>query len=155
MYASRGLKIASKLLQVGLHEPIWTQLGPSCFKLDPCWPQVGSNLAQVGPMLAPSWLQLGLSWAHAGPISGSPAAPGPTQALPNLIKEATPHPPGQGSRIWSLGRCFLEPCWVFWAPGWGFWKSKRSLPRLQILLPRPGRWGVASLIFTWLTPRGN
>ena len=27
------------------------------------------------------------------------------------IKEATPHPPGLGSRIGSLGRCLLESCW--------------------------------------------
>ena len=57
MYASRGLKIASNLLQVGLHEPIWIQLepklAPSCLKLGPCWPQVGSNLAQAGLMLGP------------------------------------------------------------------------------------------------------
>ena len=55
VYAPRGLKIASRLLQDGLLEPIWTQhgpkLAPSWFRLDPCWPQVGSNLPQVGSML--------------------------------------------------------------------------------------------------------
>ena len=57
VYAPRALKIASRLLQDGLLEPIWTQhgpkLAPSWLKLSLCWPQVGSNLAQVGPMLGP------------------------------------------------------------------------------------------------------
>ena len=57
VYAPRGLQIASRLLHDGLLEPIWTQhgpkLAPSWLKLVPCWPQVGSNLAQVGPMLGP------------------------------------------------------------------------------------------------------
>ena len=57
MYAPRGLKIPSGLLQDGLLEPIWTQhgpkLAPSWLKLGPCWAQVGSNLSQVGPMLGP------------------------------------------------------------------------------------------------------
>ena len=91
MYASRGLKITSRLLQVGLPEPIWTQLGtklaPSWLKLDPYWAQVGSKLTQVGVTLAPSWLplktirkvtwltsanlgpswlQVDSSWAHVG-----------------------------------------------------------------------------------------
>ena len=48
---------ASRLLQDGLLEPIWNQhrpkLAPSWLKLGLCWPQFGSNLAQVGPMLAP------------------------------------------------------------------------------------------------------
>ena len=57
MYAPRGLKIVSRLLQDGLLEPILTKLGPklapSWLKLGPCWTQVGSSLAQVGPMLPP------------------------------------------------------------------------------------------------------
>ena len=59
LHGSRGLKIASKLLQVGFLEPIWAQLGaklaPSWLKLGSCWAQVGSKLAQVGPC----WLQVG------------------------------------------------------------------------------------------------
>ena len=55
LYASRGLKITSRLLQAGLIQPIWAplepKLAPSWLKLGPCWAQVGSNLAQVGPML--------------------------------------------------------------------------------------------------------
>ena len=55
VYAQRGLKIPSQLLQDDLLEPLWTQhgpkLAPTCLKLGPCWTQVGSNLAQVGPML--------------------------------------------------------------------------------------------------------
>ena len=69
VYAPRGFQIASRLLQDGLLEPIWTQhgpkLAPSWLKLGPCWPQVGSNLAQVGP------------------ICRSPASPGPTLAPPD------------------------------------------------------------------------
>ena len=57
VYAPRGLKIASRLLQDGLLEPMWTRhgpkLAPSWFKLGPCWPQVGSNFVQVGSMLGP------------------------------------------------------------------------------------------------------
>ena len=40
-------------------------------------------------MLAPSWLQHGSSWGHVGPRSGSPAAPEPTQALPNPFPVAS------------------------------------------------------------------
>ena len=59
-----------------------------CFKwpqVASCWPQVGLKLPQVGLKLAqvgPCWLQLASSWGHVGPGSGSPAAPEPTQALP-------------------------------------------------------------------------
>ena len=65
---------------------------PTWAYLDPTWTQVGSKLAQVGPMLAPSWLQLGSSWVHVGPRSGSPAAPEPTQALPNPFPVASEPP---------------------------------------------------------------
>ena len=68
---------------------------PTWAYLDPTWIQVGSKLAQVGPMLDPSWFQLGSSWAHVGPRSESPAAPEPTQALPNPLPVASgpPKPP--------------------------------------------------------------
>ena len=45
--------------------------------------------------MGPSWLQLGSSWAHVGPISGSPAALGPTQALPNPFPVASGPPKTQ------------------------------------------------------------
>ena len=63
--------------------------------LEPTWAQVGSKLSHVVPMLAPSWLQLDSSWSHVGSISGSPAAPGPTQGLANLFPVASwpPKPP--------------------------------------------------------------
>ena len=46
-------------------------------------------------MVAPSCLQLASSWTHVGPRSGSPAAPEPTQALPNPFHVASepPKPP--------------------------------------------------------------
>ena len=62
---------ASRLLQDGIPEPIWTQhgpkLAPSWLKLGPCWPQVGSNLAQVGPMLGP--------FVDSQPLLGQTLAP--------------------------------------------------------------------------------
>ena len=82
VYAPRGVKIASRLLQVGLLEPSWAQVGsklvPSLLKLGSCWAQAGSNLAHVGPMRR------------------SPATPGPTQALPDPFPAASwsPKPPG-------------------------------------------------------------
>ena len=75
MYAPRGLKIASKLLQDGLLEPIWAQVGSKLVQVGPILARVGSNLAQV--------------WAHVRPISGSPVALGPTQALPNPFPVAS------------------------------------------------------------------
>ena len=68
---------------------------PTSAHLDPTWTQVGSKLAQVEPMVAPSCLQLASSWTHVGPRSGSPAAPEPTQALPNPFPVASgpPKPP--------------------------------------------------------------
>ena len=65
-------------------------------------------------MLDPSWFQLGSSWAHVGPRSGSQAAPGPTQALPNPFPVAsgprkppfvpynTQHRPQKGSKTSNL-----------------------------------------------------
>ena len=41
------------------------------------------------------------------------------------IKEATPHPPGLGSRIGSLERCLLEP-------GWGLLGSKLGVLEVQV-----------------------
>ena len=108
VYAPRGLKIASRLLQDGLFELIWTQHGP---KLAP-------SLGQVGPMLAPSWFQLGSSWVHVGPSSGSPAAPGPTQAFPDskplqtLLKRLRPI-----RRAWAAGFGDWEDgCWTSQTP---------------------------------------
>ena len=87
---------------------------PTRAYLDPTWIQVGSKVTQVGSMLDPSWLQLGSSWTHVGPISGSPAAPGPTQALPNPFPVAsgprrppfvpynTQHRPQKGSKTSNL-----------------------------------------------------
>ena len=74
VYGSRGLNQASRLLQVGLLEPIRTQLGSK---------------------LAPTWLKLlplGSSWANVGPICESPATPGPTQALPDPLPLGLPNP---------------------------------------------------------------
>ena len=119
------LQEASRLVQDGILQPIWTphgpKLPPSWLNLDLCWPQVGSNLAQVGPMLAPSWLQLGSSWAHVGPRSGSPAAPEPTQTLPDPF----PSPSRTHSRGYSPstrpGQLDLEP-----------WKYLLDLPNPQL-----------------------
>ena len=58
-------------------------------------------LSLSGPNMGPSWLQVGSSWVHlgptlaptyVGPISGSPAALGPTQALPNSFPVASGPP---------------------------------------------------------------
>ena len=112
-----------------------------------CWDHVGSRLHQVGSkitqnrsMLAQTRLKLGSCW-RPKPISRSQAVPGPSQAPPNLTKEATPHPPGLGSRIWSLRRLLLNlpnpphgpqntPTWLQKAPF-----------QAQNPLPRPGGMG--------------
>ena len=73
-----SLKIASSWLT-------WANLGPT-------WAQVGSKLAHLGPNLGRSWLQLGSSRAHVGSICGSPATPGPTQALPDPFPAASQPP---------------------------------------------------------------
>ena len=76
VYASRDLKIASRLLQDGLLEPIWAQLrpkmAPSWLKLGPCWAQVGSKLAQVAPKIGSMSIQEA-SWRV---LDGSREAPG-------------------------------------------------------------------------------
>ena len=58
-------------------------------------PNMNPSWLQVGFMLAPCWPQLHSSWAHVGPGSGPPAAPEPTQALPNPFPVASepPKPP--------------------------------------------------------------
>ena len=94
---------ASRLLQDGILEPIWTQhgpkLAPSWLKLGPCWLQVGSNLAQVGAMLASDP-------DPQPPLSQPKPFQIPSQALQEPIQEATPRPPGLGNWIWSLGNAF-------------------------------------------------
>ena len=82
VHASRGLRIASRLLQVGLLEPIWAQLGsklvPSWLKLGPCWP----------------CLKLGLCWAHFRVPSHPWANPSPSRPLPCcLLASQTPTRP--------------------------------------------------------------
>ena len=138
---------ASRLLQDGILEPIWTQhgpkLAPSWLKLGLCWPQVGSNLAQVGPMLAPDP-------GPQPPLSQPKPFQIPSQALQDPIKEATPHPPGLGSRIWSLGSAFWTSQTPNLDPKTARHGSKKDLPRLQILQPRPGGWGVASYIYIYI-----
>ena len=102
---------ASRLLQDGILEPIWTQhgpkLAPSWLKLGLCWPQVGSNLALVGPMLVPDP-------GPQPPLSQPKPFQIPSQALQEPIQEATPRPPGLGSWI-------LEP-----------WKYLLDLPNPQL-----------------------
>ena len=65
---------------------VWS--GPN---LGPSWLQLVSNWADVGPKLAPAWPKLASCWVS----SGCPAAPGPTQGLPNLFPVASwpPKPP--------------------------------------------------------------
>ena len=132
---------ASRLLQDGILDPIWTQHGPklpaSWLKLGLCWPQVGSNLAQVGPMLVPDP-------GPQPPLSQPKPFQILSQALQDPIKEATPHPPGLGNRIWSLGSAF----WTSQTPNLDLKTarhgSKKDLPRLQILSAQ-ARWLGRSL----------
>ena len=125
---------ASRLLQDGILEPIWTQhgpkLAPSWLKLGLCWPQVGSNLAQVGPMLVPDP-------GPQPPLSQPKPFQIPSQALQDPMKEATPHPPGLGSRIWSLGGAFWTPQTPNLDPKPAPHASKKVLPRLEIHSPGP------------------
>ena len=134
---------ASRLPQDGLPEPIWTQhgpkLAPSWLKLGLCWPQVGSNLAQVGPMLAPDP-------GPQPPLSQPKPFQIPSQALQDPMKEATPHPPGLGSRIWSLGSAFWTSQTPNLDPKTAPHGSKKVLPSSKSTAQ--ARWmGVAS-IFT-------
>ena len=132
---------ASRLLQDGPPEPIWTQhgtkLAPSWLELGPCWSQVGSNLAQVGPMLAPDP-------GPQPPLSQPKPFQIPSQALQEPIQEATPRPPGLGSWICSLGSTF----WTSQTPNLDLKTarhgSKKDLPRLQILSAQ-ARWLGRSL----------
>ena len=126
------------MLQDGLLEPIWTQhgpkLAPSWFKLCPCWPQVGSNMTQVGPMLDPD--------PGPQPPLSQPKRPSPSKPLPcglwacqtPMDSKKAPKPPTSTSTTPNLDPQRLQH------------GSKRHLPRLPILLPRHNGWGVASLI---------
>ena len=142
------LQEASRLVQDGLLEPIWTphgpKLSPSWLKLGLCWPQVGSNLAQVGPMLAPDP-------GPQPPLSQPKPFQIPSQALQEPIQEATPRPPGLGSWIWSLGSTF----WTSQTPNLDLKTarhgSKKDLPRLQILSAQ-ARWLGRSLFILRRTP---
>ena len=133
---------ASRLLQDGILEPIWTQhgpkLAPSWLKLGLCWPQVGSNLAQVEPMLAPDP-------GPQPPLSQPKPFQIPSQALQEPIQEATPRPPGLGSWIWSLGIPFGPPKHPTWTSKLLDMAPKRTFPGSKSFQPRPGGWGVASL----------
>ena len=53
---------------------------------------------------------------------------------------------GPGLWISNLGRTFLEACGAGLGSKLGVWGVQKAPPRLQILLPRPGGWGVASFI---------
>ena len=83
MYAPRGLKIASRLLQVGYLSQFGSNLSPSWLQVGSSWAHVGPKLAtsenhpqndmpypsswpQVGSMLAPCWLHVGSCWLHVG-----------------------------------------------------------------------------------------
>ena len=132
MYAPRGLKIATRLLQVSLLEPIWAQLGPklapSWLKLGPCWAQVGSNLAQVGPMLAP--------FASPQPPLGQQKH---FQTLPFcLLASQTPVRPKMDSKRASQASN-LDPKHPTWNPNYIEMDIKKLPPR-----PTNPR-GVASL----------
>ena len=102
-------------------------------------------------MLAPSWVQLASSWAHIGPRSGFPAAPEPTQALPNSFPVAsgppkppfvpykTQHRPQKGSQTSNLDLRTPQlgpqktPTWIQKAPSQALnpaaqaWRMGRSL----------------------------
>ena len=120
------LQEASRLVQDGLLEPIWTPHGPK---------------------LSPSWLKLGLCW----PQIRAPAAPEPTQTLPDPF----PSPSRTHSRGYSPsarpGQLDLEPWNTFWTsqtPNLDLKTarhgSKKDLPRLQILSAQ-ARWLGRSL----------
>ena len=120
-------------------------MDPSCklAQVGPMLAQVGSNLAQVGPRLAPVP-------GPQAPLSQPKPFQIPSQALQDSIKEATPRPPHLGSRIWSLGRAFWTSQTPNLDPKTARHGSKKDLPRLQILQPRPGGWGVASYIYIYI-----
>ena len=129
----------------------------TCAYLHPTWTQVGSKLAQVEPMVAPSCLQLASSWTHVGPRSGSPAAPEPTQALPNPFHVATgppeplfvphniQHRPQKTTQTSNLD--LQDP--QLGAQKTSTWLQKTPFqapnPAAQARGQRPGGWGVASL----------
>ena len=118
----------------------------------PTWTQVGSKFAQVGPMLAPSWLQLGSSWPHVGTRSRSPAAPEPTQTLPDPFPSPSrPYERGYspstrpGQQDLEPGRCLLDPPRPpTWTPNLLHMPPKRSFPGSKSTTQ--ARWlGIASL----------
>ena len=131
------LQEASRLVQDGLLEPIWTphgpQLAPSWLKLDLCWPQVGSNLTQVGPMLAPDP-------GPQPPLSQPKPFQIPSQALQDPMKEATPHPQGLGSKIWSLGGAFWTPPDPQLGPQTCSTCLQKGPSQARNPQPRPGGW---------------
>ena len=132
MYAQRGLKIASRLLQDCLLEPIWTQLGPklapSWLKLGPSWLQLDSSWTHVGPKLAPIWLKLGPGWAQ---LRVPKAAPGPTQAIPETVPVASWFPKPLQDPKWTLKRCPRPTSWG------GVWKTQCGA---VMGLPKPSTW---------------
>ena len=141
---------ASRLLQDGLLEPIWTQhgpkLAPSWLKLGLCWPQVGSNLAQVGAMLGPfpsPQPPLGQPKPFQSPSLLPLGLPNPYKTQNGLQKglpslQLGPYTPNLESKILQN---VLQKV-AFQAPS-------SSCPRIPTLLPGPGGWGVASFIYQW------
>ena len=63
----------------------------------------------------------------------------------HVIKRLRPST-GLGLWIGSPETIFLEPCGAVLGSKVEVWDVQKALPRLQILLPKPGGWGVASLI---------
>ena len=114
LYASRCLQVASNLLQICFLESILSQidpkLSPSWLKLGLCWPQVGSNLAQVEPMLAPD---LG----PQPPLSQPKPFQIPSQALQDPIKS-------------------LLPIHQAWAAGFGAWEVPFGPPKPPTWTPK-------------------
>ena len=116
----------------------------------PKLPQVGSKLAQVGPMLrTPTWLKLGPCWPQIRIPSRPCANPNPPRSLPepfkNPFKRLLPV-----RQAWAAGFGALEV--PFGPPKPPTWTSKlldmapkRTFPGSKSFQPRPGGWGVASL----------
>ena len=126
MYASRGLKIASRLFQVSLFQPIWAQLGT---KLAPSW-------APVGPKLAPTGLKLGPCWAQIRVPSHPRTKPSPSRPLPCcLLASQTPTRSKMDSKRASQ-TSNLDPKPPTWNPKYLKWTPKSCLPGPQIFLPQ-------------------
>ena len=83
-HPSRGLEMASRLLEMAFWRQLWTNLSPSWLQVASRWGQVGLRLPQVGTKLDPSWLRLGpksapggsrrLSWRVLGGSRDGPGA---------------------------------------------------------------------------------